>query len=105
MLQALLREPSTKILYGLAHNVREPEGNIFDTGKINVGTQIYIIIKEVSLEMAKAAHQSGLLKFNFITNLTERAFCLENIANILNKWHFGLSTCRCQEPQDSIDHI
>ena len=46
-----------------------------------------------------------LVKFNFITNLTERAFCLENIANILNKWHVGLSTCRCQESQDGIDHI
>jgi len=46
-----------------------------------------------------------LLKIDFITNLTERAFFFENIANIFNKWFFGLSTCRCQEPQDSIDHI
>ena len=59
MLQALLREPSTKILYALTHNVQEPEGKIFDTGITNVGIPIYIIITEVSLDVAKTAHQSG----------------------------------------------
>jgi len=65
-----------------------------------------LVLSEVSMDMAKAALQSGSIgEIHFITNLTERAFCLENIANILNKWHVGLSTCRCQEPQDGIDHI
>ena len=44
------------MLYASAHSVREPEGNIFDTAIISVGI---IINKEVSLDMAKAAVQSG----------------------------------------------
>ena len=88
------------MLYALAHNVREPEGNIFDTAIISVG-----IIKFQWTWQKLHFKVDQLVKFNFITNLTERAFCLENIANILNKWHVGLSTCRCQEPQDGIDHI
>lgn len=44
------------MLYASAHSVREPEGNIFDIAIISVGI---IIIKIVSLDMAKAALRSG----------------------------------------------